>query len=133
MTITWAQFIWAVGLFLAWNGFLVTIIKVLISREVKGFQSRLEAAEKTASGAEKAVTAVAADQKQALSATAADLRLEIERKNVCGQHQRMEDNDKEVFQILRQLHGDIGTLVGEIKGLRNSMDVVNQHLLNGGK
>ncbi|QOX79807.1 hypothetical protein FY034_12990 [Trichlorobacter lovleyi] len=133
MTITWAQFIWAVGLFLVWNGFLVTIIKILISREVKGFQSRLEAAEKTASSAEKAIATATADQKQALSTTAADLRLEIERKNVCGQHQRMEDNDKEVFQILRQLHGDIGTLVGEIKGLRNSMDIVNQHLLTGGK
>ena len=133
MTITWAQFIWAVGLFLIWNGFLVGIIKVLISREVKGFQTRLEAAEKLASTANSAVATAAADQKQALSETAAALRIDIERKTVCSQHQRMEDNDKEVFQTLRQLHGDIGTLVGEIKGLRNSMDMVNQHLLNGGK
>lgn len=133
MTITWAQFIWAVGLFLIWNGFLVGIIKVLISREVKGFQSRLEAAEKTAAGAKEAVSAAVADQKQALTEVLGTLRLEFTNKAICGNHARMEGNDKELFQTIRQLHGDVRELLGGVKALTNSVELLNTHHLNGGK
>lgn len=133
MTITWAQFIWAVGLFLIWNGFLVGIIKVLISREVKGFQARLEAAEKTATAAEKAVAAAVADQKQSMTEMLGTLRLEFTNKAVCGNHQRMEGNDEKLFGRLDQLHGDVRELLGGVKALANSVELLNTHHLNGGK
>lgn len=52
---------------------------------------------------------------------------------VCGNHQRMEDNDTRLFQRLDSLHGDIRELVGGVKGLTNSLELINQHLLTGGK
>ena len=129
MEITWAHIAWGIGLFLGWNGFLVGIIRFFIAREIKGFEAKLDAAEKRASDAAK----TASEAKAAISSAVSDLRVEVSKRDTCSQHGRMEDNDRELFQTLRTLHGDIGTLVGEIKGLRNSMDLVNQHLLNGGK
>lgn len=140
MTITWGQFVWAAGLFLLWNGFLVGIIKILISREVKGFEKRLEAAEKKATEADQgnvetkqAIDAATAAWKQALTEALGTLRLEFTNKAICGNHARMEGNDKELFQTIRQLHGDVRELLGGVKALTNSVELLNTHHLNGGR
>lgn len=71
--------------------------------------------------------------KNSMTKAIADLRVEFDRKDTCGNHKRMEDHDTEIFQTLRQLHKDLGELVGEVKGMARGLDLVNEHLLNGGK
>ena len=64
----------------------------------------------------------------------AHVRKELDKRPaVCTNHQRMESNDKDLFVRLDSLHGDIRELVGGVKGLTNSLELINQHLLNGGK
>lgn len=129
MQITWAQFVWAAGLFLLWNGFLVGVIRVLISREVKSFEQRLADAET------KAVKAAgsAAEAKQYISEEFSKLRLELASRTGCSNHQRIEDNDEKLFERFDQLHGDIRELVGGVKALANSVELLNTHHLNGGR
>ena len=71
--------------------------------------------------------------KEAIAKELETIRIESSQKSLCGNHQRMEDNDTRLFRRLDQLHGDIRELCGGVKGLAKSMEVVNQHLLNGGK
>lgn len=129
MMITWSQITWAIGLFVVWNGFLVAIIRWLLSREVGRFETKLTEADAKAGKALAAVT----EQKQQVTNDLASMRLEFERKGVCGNHERMEGNDRELFQTLRQLHGDVRELLGGVKALANSVELLNTHHLNGGK
>ena len=47
LTLSWQQIMWVTGIFLtcfiAWNGFLVAIIKWLVAREISGFDKRIDA------------------------------------------------------------------------------------------
>jgi len=52
---------------------------------------------------------------------------------VCANHIRMEKNDVELFQNLRNMHGDIRGLSEGVKALTNSMALVTEHLINGGR
>lgn len=129
MTITWAQFIWGFALLMAWTGLLLGAIKYLLNRQIATFEAKLKEADEKASRALSGLS----EQEKALSDNVSTLRIEIERKTVCSQHARMEENDTSLFKRLDHLHGDIRELVGGVKGLANSLDLVNQHLLNGGR
>ncbi len=149
MTITWTQFAWAMGLFLAWNAFMVGIIKVLITREVRRFDNRLTEIDLKASNAEgstaaltqaladtqaafkqtltetqatfrQALTEAHAAQRQALTESVSALRLEIGQRPLCDNHHRMEKNDTELFQTLRMLHGDLQKVIGGIESMKES-------------
>ncbi len=61
------------------------------------------------------------------------IELKIETMPVCSNHARMETNDEKLFKRLDQLHGDVRELCGGVKGLANQLELVNEHLLNGGK
>ena len=140
MTVTWSMIVWAIGIGLAWTGVLLGAIKYLLNRQISAFETKLSEADAKASqaltdlsGHKQAFVSSLSDQRQTITNELASLRIEFERKSICGNHARMEDNDTRVFQRLDQLHGDIRELVGGVKGLANSLELVNQHLLNGGK
>lgn len=140
MTITWPMFVWGFGILLAWTTFLLTIIKFLLTRQLNSFVVKqaetdakaADALEQLAKHKMAAATELANYQKTAAMDLAA-LKLEFSQKSTCGNHQRMENNDKDLFVRLDSLHGDIRELVGGVKGLTNSLELINQHLLNGGK
>ncbi len=129
MTITFQMFAWAIGLFFAWNGLLLSAIRWLISREVSRFETKLSEADGKAATALDSV----AKAKQIAADEMAAIRLEFAHKVTCNNHQRMEENDKNISKRLDELHGDIRELCGGVKALTNSMDLVNQHLISGGK
>ncbi len=129
MTITFSMIAWVLGILAAWTGMLLGAIKYLLNRQIAAFEAKVADADAKAG---KALSSLS-EYKQTVSGDMANLRLEFERKAVCGNHPRMEDNDVRLFQRLDQLHGDIRELVGGVKGLANSLELVNQHLLNGGK
>ena len=129
MIITWTQVAWGIGLFLAWNGFLVGVIRWLLSREVGRFENKLAEADAKAGKALAMVT----EQKQQVMNDLAGMRLEFERKGVCGNHERLEGNDDKLFGRLDQLHGDVRELLGSVKALANSVELLNRHHLNGGE
>ena len=64
-------------------------------------------------------------------------KLEVSVKNpppgVCSNHGRMEKNDVKLFERLDTLHGDMKEMSGGVKGLSATLDLINQHLINGGK
>lgn len=159
ITISWAT---AFGAVCAWCVFLLGGLKWLGKRQVAAFDSKLtevdtrtaatsrtvgelkkalddtqaafkQALTESQAAFKQALTESQAAQKQALTESIAALRYEFSQRGLCSQHQRMEENDREVFQTLRQLHGDIREMVGGMTALKNSIELVNQHLLNGGK
>lgn len=129
VTITFAMVAWAIGLGLAWTAFLLGAIKWLLNRQITALDAKLTEADKKAT---KAATDLAAHEK-VVADNLANMRLEFSQKNICQNHTRMEANDKDLFVRLDSLHGDIRELVGGVKSLTNSIDLINQHLLNGGK
>lgn len=136
MMITWPMFLWGFGILVAWTTFLLGIIKYLLTRQLTAFVAEQAKADAKATAAdEKAAKALAnlTKHKEAMTKVVAELRIEFDRKSICGNHGRMEDNDKRLFGRLDQLHGDIRELVGGVKALTKSMEVINQHLLDGGK
>ena len=117
MNITWIQIVWATGLFLAWNGFLVVVIKWLLSREVSRFETGLsDVSTKTAK----------------VAAEVHETRLQISQKPVCNNHFRMENDNNKQFELIAKLNGNIQKLTGKIDGLANSMDLLLQHHIKGG-
>jgi hypothetical protein len=129
MTITLPMIAWALGIMGAWTGILLGAIKYLLNRQIAAFEAKVAEADAKAG---KALSALS-EHKQIVTSSIADLRLEFDRKSVCSNHQRMEKNDGKLFERLDNLHGDIRELVGGVKGLTNSLELVNQHLLSGGK
>ena len=129
MTITWSMVAWAAGILGAWTGLLLGIINYLLKRQIAAFETKLSEADAKAEKANKSL----ADHKQSITNELATLRIEFNQKSLCGNHQRMEDNDTRLFKRLDQLHGDIRELVGGVNGLAKSLEMVNEHLLNGGK
>lgn len=98
--------------------------------------SKIDTADSKASGALRLVeevTKALTDFKLSLAKDMETMRLDFSQKSLCGNHQRMENNDEKLFNRLDSLHGDIRELCGGVKGLTNSLELVNQHLLNGGK
>lgn len=57
----------------------------------------------------------------------------VDRMPVCDNHSRMETNDTKLFERLDTLHGDIQKMSGGVERLTRSLDLVNEHLLNGRK
>jgi hypothetical protein len=140
MTVTWSMIAWAIGILFTWTGVLLGAIKYLLNRQIAAFETKLTEADAKAaqaladlSGHKSTVAADLSNQRLTLAAEMTSLRIEFERKATCGNHLRMEDNDTRLFGRLDQLHGDIRELVGGVKGLANSLELVNQHLLSGGK
>ena len=129
MTITFSMVAWGLGILATWTGMLLGAIKYLLNRQIAAFEAKVEAAGATAGKA----LAGLSEHRQAMAGELADLRVQFERKLVCGNHQRMEDNDAKLFERLDRLHGDIRELCGGVRGLTNSMELVNQHLMNGGR
>lgn len=151
MTITWGMFIWGFGILVAWTTFLLGIIKILLGRQLNSFVTKQAETDakavdalkqlekyKLAAAAElsdyqKASAAELANYQKAAAMDLAALKLEFSQKSTCGNHQRMERNDEKLFERLDQLHGDISKLVGGVEGLSNSLRLVNEHLISGGK
>lgn len=128
LTITWAQFAWAVGLFLVWNAFLVGIIKILLSREVSLFGIKLDAADAKAGKA----LAAQLTHEQAVEKSLAALRLELNQKSVCSNHQRMETDNEKQFVSLDKMHASIRGISERIIGVANNVDLLLKHHINGG-
>ena len=57
----------------------------------------------------------------------------VKSPGVCSNHGRMEKNDVKLFERLDTLHGDMKEMSGGVKGLSATLDLINQHLINGGK
>ena len=129
MTITWSQFVWGFGLLLAWTGLLLGAIKYLLNRQIAAFETKLTEADA------KAVKALAdlSTHEQTVTKDISAIRLEINQKLVCSNHQRMEDDNKDQFVRMDELHGDIREMVGKFDGLQKSIDMLVQHHINGGK
>lgn len=47
ITLSWPQILWASGIFLAWNGFLLAIIKWLLARVISNIDSKIESLAKS--------------------------------------------------------------------------------------
>jgi enoyl-[acyl-carrier-protein] reductase (NADH) len=129
MTITWAQFIWGFGLLVGWTGLLLGAIKYLLNRQISAFETKVAEADKKASSALAALTA----QDQAVTKSLADLRLEISNKLVCGNHARMETDNTRQWGSLDKLNGKIEKMDGKLDGIINSIDLLMQHHITGGK
>ena len=123
-----------VGIYVWWSN-----REKVTTTKFSGHDKRLSALEtalsKIADADSKATQALQAiiDHKTAVAKDIETLRLESSQKLQCNNHQRMESNDEKLFGRLDSLHGDIRELCGGVKGLTKSLEVVNQHLLNGGK
>ena len=123
-----------VGIYVWWSN-----REKVSSAKFSGHDKRLATLENALSRLAEADTKAAqalvsiAKHERAVSKDLETMRLEFSQRSVCGNHQRMEENDTRLFGRLDQLHGDIRELCGGVKGLTKSMEVVNQHLLNGGK
>jgi len=128
MTITWAQFMWGFALLTGWTGLLLGGIKYLLNRQIAAFETKLAEADAKAS---KALAAFAACEKTVADDISA-IRLEISNKQVCGNHARMEHDNKDQFVRLDTIGRDIGEIKGTINGLKNSIDLLLQHHINGG-
>lgn len=50
----------------------------------------------------------------------------------CGNHGRMEDNDKRLFQRIDAMHGDLREIKGHLSGVKNLTTVINDFLLKQG-
>jgi len=129
----------AIALLGGWTGFLIGAIRWLLNRQITALDARLASAERKAGEAVVSVTThkqtvsdLLAQQKEAASNSLAALELKFSQRSVCANHQRMEENDKDLFKRLDSLHGDIRELVGVVTGLANSVELVNEHLLNAG-
>lgn len=129
VTITWQMVVAFITLGAAWTGFLLGAIKWLLNKQITGLEDRLADAENAAGEAKAGI----AKHRELLTDSLAALRLEIGSKFVCGNHQRLEGNDEKMFSRLDKLHGEMRELVGGVKSLTGSMDMVQQHLINGGK
>lgn len=115
--------------FAGWTGILFAALRWSLARNLKTLEDKVS--ENSAATA-KALGALA-EHKTNIDREIAGLRLEMNTKLVCGNHGRMENNDEKLFLRMDQLHGDVRELVGGVKALANSLDLVNEHLLNGGK
>lgn len=63
----------------------------------------------------------------------------LKNKPACDNHNRMEDNDKILFERMESMHGDIklitgsvGKIEGSLDGIKNLSTVINQFLLQQG-
>jgi hypothetical protein len=128
-TLTLSMVVFGTSLLLGWTAFLLGAIKWLLNRQINALETRTASAEKKSTE----TAAELSKHKQTTSETLASLELKFNQKLTCGNHQRMEANDDKLFGRLDSLHGDIRELVGGVKGLTNSLELINQHLLNGGK
>jgi len=133
VTITIHMVIYALGIFFTWSGCLIGIIKLLLKREVENFKAGITTAN---SKADQALSAIS-NHKEASGKQFEELRSELIKINdkpmICTNHMRMENNDQKLFERLDQLHGDIRELTGTIKGMANRLDIINEHLMNGGR
>lgn len=128
-TLTLPMVVLAISLLLGWTGFLLGAIKWLLNRQINSLEARTASAEKKANEAIDSQ----AKHEQEMTISLASIKLEFSQKVTCSNHHRMESNDKDLFKRLDTLHGDIRELMGGVKGLANSLDLVNKHLLNGGQ
>ena len=62
-----------------------------------------------------------------------EIKAAMKSPSVCSNHERMEKNDVKLFERLDKLHGDMKEMVGGVKGLAATLDLINQHLINGRK
>jgi hypothetical protein len=110
--------VFIVSLLIGWTAFLLGAIKWLLNRQLIGIETRVEASEKKTAE---------------LTTAQTTMRLEFSQKATCSNHARMEENDTRLFKRLDQLHGDIRELCGKVGAVVNSLDLLNQHHLNGSK
>jgi len=61
------------------------------------------------------------------------VKVKVETMPVCGNHARMESNDEKLFERLDLLHGDVREMVGSVDRLTGTLNMVQQHLMSGGK
>lgn len=71
VTLTWPQIIWASGIFLAWNGFLLAIIKWLLARVISNIESKIEGLAKSMCSPERC------DELKRVSKEMTDTRVEL--------------------------------------------------------
>jgi hypothetical protein len=128
MMITWEMIAWAIGILIAWSGFLLGGIKWLLSRQITAFEAKVADAEAKASKA----LANHAEHKQAVASDISDLRLEFERKAVCSNHQRMENDNEKQFGSLDKMHASIRGISEKINGVANNVDLLLKHHIAGG-
>lgn len=129
MIITWAAIAWGIGILLGWTGLLLGAIKWLLNRQIAAFETKLTEAD---AKAVKALAALSTYEKE-VALDIASLRLELSNKVVCGNHARMETDNTRQWGSLDKLNGTIQKLDGKLDGLGNSMDLLLQHHINGGK
>ena len=136
MTITWQQIAWGFGIFAAWNGFLLGMIKLLLSRMVKGFEDRLAASDEKAGKAvssvaviEKTTTVALTQHKELVADSLGAMRLELSQKTVCSNHQRMEQTDDKLFNLVGEVSGNTREVMGVLKEIKGSLKIVNEYLI----
>lgn len=144
ITITWQLVVAVITLLSAWTGFLLGAIKWLLKRQITALETRLEDAEGKAVKAlaavtehKEAITRTVTEHKETVTSSLAAIRLEFSQKLTCGNHQRMEQNDRETTKQLKEIsdgmHEIKGLVEGRMEGIGGALDLIQQHLLNGGK
>ena len=129
ITLTLPMVVFIISLLIGWTAFLLGAIKWLLNRQLVGLETKVAENEKKAGEALSGLN----QHKEALAKDLASIRLEFSMKATCSNHQRMEENDTRLFKRLDQLHGDIRELCGKVGAVVNSLDLLNQHHINGGK
>ena len=125
ITLTLPMVVFIISLLIGWTAFLLGAIKWLLNRQLVGLETKVAENEKKAGEALSGLT----QHKEALAKDLASIRLEFSMKATCSNHQRMEDSDVRLFKSFDRLHGDMREILGTVKSLANSIDLLNQHHL----
>ena len=123
--------------------FLFTCVVLVVSwwrtrekvgeKKLKSLEERISAVETSRSSFEAKIQEV----KTSLAIEIQDVKAAVKSMPVCGNHQRMEENDRFTADALEEINKGLselkGLVNGRMEGIGSALDLIQQHLLNGGK
>ena len=128
ITLTMPMLAMGVSALLGWTGFLLGAIKWLLNRQLTTLEAKIDSAERKANSAVDDLS----ELKDSVYVAISKLQTELHQTSTCSNHPRMEDNTARLFARIDQLHGDFRQLNGAIDIVKNQVDLMYQHHLNGG-
>lgn len=70
--------------------------------------------------------------KETVSKELEAVRLEVNKKSTCANHQRMETDNEKQFVSLDKMHASIRGISEKINGVANNVDLLLKHHISGG-
>lgn len=126
ITLTWQQLTFVISLVLAWAGFLIGVIRWSLKRNLASFEGKIAEANAQATK----VAQELASHKEEYQKDRANMERKMAARHDCQYHQGFEKR-------LDQMNGSInkieGLIEGRMEGIGSSLDLIQQHLLSGGK